>query len=122
MDSTSASPPATAAEYIESFEGLTRERLEQVRLLILGLLPDAVESISYGVVGYKVGGRPVAYFGGFTKHVSLYPVTDLPEHLETAVAPYRSGKGTAKFANTEPLPRELIEDLVRFLADRAERR
>ena len=122
MDSTGASPPATAAEYIESFEGLTRERLEQVRLLILGLLPDAVEGMAYGIIGFKVGGRPAVYLGGFTKHVSVFPITDLPEHLEAAVAPYRTGKGTAKFANTEPLPRELMEDLVRYLADRAERR
>jgi len=122
MDSTGASPPATAAEYIENFEGLTRERLEAVRLLILALLPAAVESISYGIIGFKVEGKPVVYLGGFTRHISVYPITELSDHLETAVAPYRTGKGTAKFANTEPLPRELIEDLVRHLADRAERR
>jgi uncharacterized protein YdhG (YjbR/CyaY superfamily) len=113
---------ATVAEYIEGFEGLTRERLEELRELVLDVLPDAVEGIAYGVAGFKVSGRPVCYLGGFAKHVSLYPITALPPALDAAVAEFRSGKGTAKFPNTEPLPRDLIEDLVRFLADRASAR
>jgi uncharacterized protein YdhG (YjbR/CyaY superfamily) len=110
---------STVAEYIDGFEGLTRERLEELRELVLRLLPDAVEGMAYGIAGFKVAGRPVVYLGGFTAHVGVYPVTDLPAHLEEQVAPYRSGKGTARFANTELLPRDLIEDLVRHLANRA---
>ena len=113
---------ATVAEYIEGFDGLTRERLDELRRLILDILPDAVEGISYGVAGFKVQGRPVVYLGGFKKHVSIYPITELPAELDAEVAPYRTGKGTAKFANTEPLPRHLIERLVRQLADRASRK
>ena len=113
---------STVAEYIESFEGLTRERLDELRRLVLDILPDAVEGISYGVAGFKVQGKPVVYLGGFIKHVSVYPVTNLPPDLDAEVAQYRSGKGTARFFNTEPLPRHLIERLVRQLADRAEAR
>ena len=113
---------STVAEYIESFEGLTRERLDELRRLVLDILPDAVEGISYGVAGFKVQGKPVVYLGGFIKHVSVYPVTNLPQDLDAEVAQYRSGKGTARFFNTEPLPRHLIERLVRQLADRAEAR
>jgi uncharacterized protein YdhG (YjbR/CyaY superfamily) len=110
---------ATVAEYIEGFEGLTRERLEELRELVLSVVPDAVEGISYGIAGFKLNGRPVVYLGGFIAHVGVYPITDLPPNLEESVAPYRSGKGTARFPNTDPLPRDLIEDLVRFLANRA---
>jgi len=109
---------ATVADYIAQFDGLTRERLEELRELVLAVVPDAVEGIAYGIVGFRVNGRPVAYIGGFANHVSLYPITELPAALDAAVAPYRSGKGTAKFANTEPLPRGLIKDIVRHLANR----
>jgi uncharacterized protein YdhG (YjbR/CyaY superfamily) len=109
----------SVADYIDGFEGITRERLEELREIVLDVVPDAVEGIAYGVAGFKVNGRPVVYLGGFTKHVSVYPITELPAALDKSVAPYRSGKGTAKFSNTEPLPRDLVEDLVRFLANRA---
>ncbi len=112
--------PVTVAEYIESFDGLTRERLDELRRLVLDILPDAVEGVSYGVAGFKVQGKPVVYLGGFTKHVSVYPITDLPAELDALVAPYRTGKGTARFSNTEPLPRDVIERIVRALANRAE--
>ena len=113
---------STVAEYIEGFQGLTRERLDELRRLVLDILPDAVEGVSYGIAGFKVQGKPVVYLGGFAKHVGVYPITDLPADLEEEVAQYRSGKGTARFSNTEPLPRHLIERLVRQLADNAESR
>jgi len=112
----------TVSEYIEGFDGLTRERLEDLRELVLKILPDAVEGVAYGIAGYKVNGKPVVYLGGFKAHVGVYPITELPDQLEVQVAPYRSGKGTAKFPNTDPLPRDLIEELVRHLANRAQRR
>ena len=112
---------STVAEYIENFDGPTRERLDELRRLVLDILPDAVEGISYGVAGFKVQGRPVVYLGGYAKFVSIYPITELPAELDEQVAQFRSGKGTARFSHTEPLPRDLIERLVRHLADRSAR-
>ena len=64
---------STVAEYIEGFDGLTRERLDELRRLVLDILPDAVEGVSYGVAGFKVQGRPVVYLGGFAKHREHLP-------------------------------------------------
>lgn len=109
---------ATVAEYVDSFDGLTRERLDEMRDLVLDTVPDATEGISYAIPAYRVAGKTFAYFAGWSAFVSLYPITDLPPSLESAVAPYRAGKGTARFVHTEPLPRDLIERLVRHMADR----
>ena len=84
---------STVAEYIEGFDGLTRERLDELRRLVLDILPDAVEGISHGVAGFKVQGRPVVYLGGFREHVGVYPITELPAELDAEVAPYRDGQG-----------------------------
>ena len=122
MDSVEGSSPpptaATVAEYVESFDGLTRERLAEMRDLVLETVPDATEGISYAIPAYRVAGKTFAFFAGWSAFVSLYPITDLPPSLESAVAPYRAGKGTARFVHTEPLPRDLIERLVRHMADR----
>jgi catechol 2,3-dioxygenase-like lactoylglutathione lyase family enzyme len=46
---------------------------KRVRAAIRKALPQADESISYRIPTYKLSGRPVIYFGGFTQHYSIYP-------------------------------------------------
>jgi uncharacterized protein YdhG (YjbR/CyaY superfamily) len=86
------------------------ERRSMLQLLTLQ------ESISYGIPTFSVGGRPVVYLGGWKKHISIYPIPDLDKTLEPQVAPYLSGRGTAKFQLGKPLPHELITVLVERLA------
>lgn len=108
---------SSVGEYIDNFDGLTRERLDEMRDIVVKTVPDAVEGISYAIPGYRVNGKYFAYFAGWDKFVSLYPITNLPESLNDEIAPFRAGKGTARFPHTEPLPRHLIERIVRHLAD-----
>lgn len=49
-----------------------RATLVEVRRLVRTIAPDAAESISYGMPTYKVGGRPLIYFGAAKKHWALY--------------------------------------------------
>jgi uncharacterized protein YdhG (YjbR/CyaY superfamily) len=73
-----------------------------------------VESRSYGIIGYKLDGRPYLYCGGFTRHVALYPVTAAMklEHGD-ALAPFQASKGTLKFPLDAPLPVTLIKRLLK---------
>jgi uncharacterized protein YdhG (YjbR/CyaY superfamily) len=102
-------------DYIDGFPLPTQDVLRELRRRIGSLVPDGEESISYGVPTVKVAGRPVVYFAGFTKHVSLYPVTGTDEELERELAPYRGGRGTIRFPLAKPVPYDLVDRVVRFL-------
>jgi uncharacterized protein YdhG (YjbR/CyaY superfamily) len=66
-----------------------------------------------------VAGRPVVYLSGWKKHISIYPVPELDEIIERQIAPYLSGKSTAKFPLGKPIPQNLITALVeRLVAQR----
>ena len=52
-------------EYIESFEGDTLQRLQEIREMILGVLQEAEEVINYGIPTYQLKGKNVVHFGGF---------------------------------------------------------
>ena len=95
----------TVDEYIYSFDGTTRERLEDLRSMIKHALPDAQERISYNIPGYFAGKAHVVYFAGYTDFVSLYPIY---ERDNPDVVPYLTGKASARFMNDQPLPRDLI--------------
>ena len=101
-------------EYVASLPPDVRAGVEQLRGLIKAAAPKAVESRSYGIIGYKIDGRAFIYCGGFTQHVSMYPVTAAMrrDHAE-AIAPYQASKGTLKFAMDKRLPVALIKKLLK---------
>src|SRR5690606_9456409 len=105
---TMRAKPATADAYLKSFSGEGRKALETVRTTIREAIPDAEESISYGIPVYLINGTYAVYFAGFKNHISLYPVLSGSESFMKKVLPYRAGKGTLRFSLKDPLPLALI--------------
>ena len=100
--------------YIAQFDGEIRRRLETVREIIVRAAPDAIEKMSYGIVGYKRNGMPLVYFGGFAKHIGFYATPQGHEAFRDELSLYKEGKGSVQFPLTQPLPTELIERMVEF--------
>ena len=95
-------------EYISSFPEPVQDVLQQIRRTMHTAVPGAGETISYNIPAITLDDRAIVYFAGWTRHVSVCPVPDGDEEYETALAPYRSGASTAKFALNKPIPYELI--------------
>lgn len=105
---------ANVEEYLQQFEGVCRDRLSQVRQIILKEAPDAVESISYGMPAYKTFGKPLVYVAGYAKHIGLYATPSGHKAFETELASYKQGKGSVQFPHNQPLPEDLIRRIVAF--------
>ena len=102
-------------QYLDNFPPEIRTVLQAARKTIRAADPDLQESISYGIPTFSIGGQPVVYLGGWKQHISIYPIPELDETLGPQLAPYLSGKGTAKFPFIKPIPHELITALVQQL-------
>ena len=102
---------ASIDEYVSAFPEGTREALERVRALIHESAPDAVETISYAIPTFDLDGRHVVSFAGYEHHIGLYPVPLGAAGFDD-LAPYASGKATARFRLGEPLPDDLIRRVV----------
>ena len=89
-------------------------RLQQMRSVVRAKCPEAVEGINYGLIGYKLHGRPLVYFGGFKSHVGLYATPNGHEAFADEFVQYKQGKGSVQFPFAEPLPIELIERVVAY--------
>lgn len=113
-----AQKSATVDDYIGSFPPEVGDVLARVRQAIGRGVPDAEETISYGIPAFTLGGRHVVYFAGWRNHISVYPVPGGDERFERLIAPFRSGKGTLRFPLREPIPYELIERIASLLATR----
>ena len=73
--------------------------------------------MSYGLVGYKLNGKPLVYFGAFPNHIGFYATPNGHEAFKDEFAKYKQGKGSVQFPNDQPLPVELI---TRVIAHRKE--
>ena len=105
----------TVDAYIDSFPAEVRPILEAVRSTIRGVLPNAEEAITYAIPTFIVDGRSLVHFAGWKHHVSVYPAPETDGELEERLARYRSGAATAKFPLNEPIPYDLIADIVELL-------
>lgn len=104
-------------EYINGFDSATKARLVAVRQLVRTEVPDAEESMAYGLVGYKLNKKPLVYFGGFAHHIGFYATPNGHEAFMKEFAKYKQGKGSVQFPLSEELPLELIRRVVRYRAE-----
>jgi uncharacterized protein YdhG (YjbR/CyaY superfamily) len=104
--------PVTVAEYIATFPIAVQEKLEQMRAAVKEVAPDAEESLSYGIIGYKHHSKLI-WFSANKKHIGVYPIYGL-EKFETDIAPYiaKRVKSSLHFSYTQPLPLDLIKKMV----------
>jgi len=108
----------TIDEYLAPFPEEVRAILQQVHQALRRAMPDATESIRYGMPALMLQGRYGIHFAGWKSHVGLYPVPVLSEELERDVAPYRSAKDTVRFRYARPVRYDLIERLAAEIARR----
>jgi uncharacterized protein YdhG (YjbR/CyaY superfamily) len=76
-------------------------------------VPDARQVISYAMPGFKVSGRTVAGLAAFKNHLSYLPHSGsvLPAMADQLTG-YTMTKGSLHFALDEPLPTELVRQLL----------
>ena len=98
--------------YLAGIDEPKRSTLQELRRTILELLPDAEECISYGMPAYRVGGKVIAGFAAFTKHLAYLPHSGSVLDTIPELASYPQTKGSLHFAIDEPLPREIVAKLI----------
>src|SRR5512139_3016290 len=101
-------------DYIASFPPNIQTLLQQIRRTIHEAAPDAEETISYQMPAFKQG-KILVWFAAFEKHISLFPKTSGIDAFKKQLAPYKTSKGTVQFPIDEPLPLDLIADIVSFI-------
>jgi uncharacterized protein YdhG (YjbR/CyaY superfamily) len=108
-----ATGPEEVDAYINGFPKKTRVLLEQMRGIIKAAAPDAREVISYRMPAYKQKGILV-YFAAYKNHIGFYPTSSGVEVFRNRLGAYKTSKGAVQFPLNQPLPVELITEIVWF--------
>jgi uncharacterized protein YdhG (YjbR/CyaY superfamily) len=105
--------PKDIDEYIAGFPKEIREILEKIRTTIRKAAPDAEETINYQIPTFTLKGNLV-HFAAFTKHIGFYPAPTGIEKFKDELSAYEGAKGSVKFPLDEPIPYDLISEIVAF--------
>jgi uncharacterized protein YdhG (YjbR/CyaY superfamily) len=101
-------------DYLADLSEPKRSTLQQLRRAILEVIPEAEQGISYGVPAFKIQGKVVAGFAAFKNHLSYLPHSgSVFPQLRKEIAPYRTSTGALQFPIDAPLPKPVVENLVR---------
>lgn len=100
-------------DYIAQSPPEVRERLQELRRVIHEAAPQAAEAISYQMPTFKLHGNLV-HFAAFKNHIGFYPAPSGIEAFRERLAPYAGGKGTVKFPLDQPIPYDLVADIVAY--------
>lgn len=110
------SAPGSIDAYIAAFPSDVQALLEQIRMIVQEVVPQAEETISYGMPTFTLHGHYLVYFAAYKKHIGLYPAPTGVAEFQEALAHYGAGKGTLKFLLKQPMPFDLIRRFVAFRA------
>jgi len=112
-------PPDTDA-YIAAQPEPARAILAQLRATIRAAVPEATESISYGMAAFHYRGQPLVYLAAWKHHIGLYPVA-FDTAFEAEIAPLRAAKDTLQLKYDRPVPYDLVGRIAATRAEKLDR-
>lgn len=110
----SKEPPKSIDEYITGFPKDVKVILQKIRNTIKRGVPDAEETIKYGIPTFMLNKSNLVHFGGFQKHIGFFPTPTGIEEFKKELSVYESAKGSVQFPLDRPMPYSLISKIVSF--------
>ncbi|MFD1674539.1 iron chaperone [Alicyclobacillus fodiniaquatilis] len=114
----SVNKPSNIDEYISGFPVDVQTVLEEIRSIITDTIPEAEESISYGMPTYILDGKTLIHFAAHKKHIGLYPVPTDGTFEKEFLSYKTTGRGTIQFPFGKPIPKDLIAEIAAFRAEK----
>ena len=100
--------------YFSLFPASTQQLLQEIKKTIKTIIPNADETISYGIPTFKLNNKNLVHFAGYKNHIGFYPgaqaIIDFNEKLKN----YKLSKGTIQFSLDKPIPHKLIKEIIKY--------
>lgn len=103
----------TIDQYISQYPPEIQDILEKIRGVVKVAAPEATEKISYQMPTFVLHGN-IVHFAAYKNHIGLYPAPSGIEAFKQQLSPYKGAKGSIRFPLDEPIPYELIGEIVKY--------
>ncbi|RPI25422.1 MAG: DUF1801 domain-containing protein [Actinobacteria bacterium] len=99
-------------DYLSALPDEQREALQRLRSIVRSLVPDATERVAYRIPVFAYLGDLVG-FSAHEHHLSLHTMSPpLMKAMKDRLKPRKASGATIHFTADDPLPQDLIEEVV----------
>ena len=107
-------PKSEIDKFFAAVDEPKRSTLEEMRRRILEVVPDAEQTIKYGMPAFLKDGWCFVCIAPFKNHINWSPYSsNVFVQLQDELAGYAVSKGSMQFAVDKPLPKTLIKKLIK---------
>lgn len=107
--------PTTVEEYIAFAPERAQGKLQELRDLLKGVVPDATEAIKWGYPVLEKE-RILFSYSAHKTHLNFMPTRSTLEPFKEELKDYTTGRDTIQFPYDEPLPKSLIKRIAEYRA------
>lgn len=100
--------------YIAAFPAEVQEKLKAIREIVYEEAPQATERICMKMPTFDLNGKWFVHFAAMEKHIGFYPQPSGVAAFKDKLAGYKTSKGAIQFPMAQPLPLELIREIVQY--------
>ncbi|MCA9308998.1 DUF1801 domain-containing protein [Candidatus Saccharibacteria bacterium] len=104
-------------EYLANLSQEQQRVYVRISKLVISLVPDVEEVMSYEVPTFKYKGKVLLHFGAFKNHMSIFPGGEVTEKFADRLTGFKVSKGTIQFTLEDPVPDDLMKDIIKFRLD-----
>jgi len=103
----------TVDEYMASLPDDRRFVMQRIRETIRRAAPNAEERISYGMPSFWQG-TTLIWYAAANDHIGIYPTASGVAEFADRLVGYSVSRGTIRIPWDQPIPYDLITDIVAF--------
>lgn len=101
----------TVDDYLANCPVERQEVLTTIRKIIQEVLPEAEETIKYGMPTYHQK-ENLVHFSNAKHHIGFYPTPSAIVAFAEQLSPYKTSKGAVQFPVSQAIPYELIKEMT----------
>lgn len=106
--------PTTIDEYVASLDDEKQQIIQKIRETIRRVLPEAKETMSYGMPTFDLNGHHLVYFSAWKDHIGLYPLYTDGGKQKDLFEPYNKVNNSIHLPYDDPRLYEVIEKFAIF--------
>lgn len=101
----------TVDGYLDGLPENQRNALRALQQQIKALVPQAEETISYGMPAFKQNGI-IVYYAAFTNHMSLFVMPGVLNQVRALIPGRSTTKSAIHFTENDPIPADVVAQCI----------